>query len=243
LNQKESGKASTPNARVIRAGCHPWNLLAPQPRLPQYRNESAHRKMVTTNQCQHCRKEFEAEVEDNTVPCPHCGKETRTVIPRFAPSPQQIYMNETESNTPKTFPLPKKVKWGWLYVLGGVALVVPLVWLFSGWTGKWGESISTFIGIGMVCIVAGIVIWLVMSHIMEILTLLFICVGMFLIVSGLVDMFDISAAKEATVFQQIYALLEFVGGALVFCAAMILHLLRARLNPPAKANQKDSKPG
>ncbi len=192
--------------------------------------------MIAKCQCQHCGGNVEFEAAEfeligetshrrlgQTIDCPHCGK------------PTQIYMNKAEFIAPKISAV-KKIKYGWLYVVVGVALVTPLL--------IWLASILPFISIAAGCVLGGILILLVLSYIVEILTLLCLCVGLFLIVNGIMDMIAVNSAPEETVFHQIYALLEFVGGALVFCAAMILHLLRSKLNPPTKAsppsqNKKD----
>ena len=198
--------------------------------------------MIVKCQCQHCGGNIEFEAADievggetshrklgQIVECPHCHQ------------PTQLYLNKAEFIAPKKSTA-KIIKYGWFYVLGGIVLVILLIWLLGERIGNWVESIYPSVGVACGCILGGILTWFVLSRIMQILTALFVCVGLFLIVSGIVDMVEISTAKEATVFQQIYALLEFVGGTLVFCAAMVLNLLRSRLNPPTKVNEKDSRP-
>lgn len=128
------------------------------------------------------------------------------------------------------------------FSLGGVLFLVALLFLpILFGKGELSARIAGFIGVAVICILAGILIWFVLSHLVRILTALFICVGLLLIVSGMMDMLSVSTAREATVFQQIYALIEFVGGALVFCAAMILHVLRARLNPDVGNSIKEKR--
>ena len=62
---------------MIRAGCHPWNLLAPKSDLPDKVARDEHAaKMILTIKCEQCGKDFESEGLDKTEFCPHCGRET-----------------------------------------------------------------------------------------------------------------------------------------------------------------------
>lgn len=178
--------------------------------------------MTADTTCEHCGQPLEYEVEnaDQITPCPSCGKDTQL----SKPVAEAILIAP-----PKKWKMDRKILWCLAAGLPlAVAIIAGLIFMKDS-----GEGIRKFIGILIACLTIGLVIWLLFSYFLQILTALFVCVGLFLIISGVADMATTSALTERTVFHQIYSLHEFVGGSLVFCAAMILHILRTRLNPVA----------
>lgn len=95
--------------------------------------------MLAKCSCQHCGGsiEFDADglersgstghrVLGQMIDCPHCGKST------------QLYLNLSEFVNPNRPKQPKKIKYGWFYVLGGILVAIILAYFF-------GERIGNFI--------------------------------------------------------------------------------------------------
>jgi hypothetical protein len=98
--------------------------------------------------CQHCGGsiEFDADglersgstghrVLGQMIDCPHCGKTT------------QLYLNLAEFVAPKTTRAqPKKIKYGWLYVLLGIAVVIILACFFGEHVGNFIAKVFPMVG-------------------------------------------------------------------------------------------------
>jgi len=100
--------------------------------------------MISKCQCQHCNGEIEFEaaqferssttshrVFGQMVECPHCHQQTL------------LYLNLAEFIAPKKSDQPQKVKFGWLYLLSAIAVVIVFTFLFAGPIGSIVDKIST----------------------------------------------------------------------------------------------------
>jgi uncharacterized membrane protein YidH (DUF202 family) len=192
--------------------------------------------MISKCQCQNCSGSIEFETADfevsgetahrklgPTILCPHCQKETI------------LYLTKWATAAPKFIPQNDKVFW---FKIIGVVLAATflgiLVWAFyhyenRSWISDLGEVTGKIFLVGVFLLFAAAFYFLFVSGILlQLIISLLIGLGLLLCASGVLDHLDVEANKDATVFQQIYALLEFVGGALVFCGALILDILRRK---------------
>jgi DNA-directed RNA polymerase subunit RPC12/RpoP len=84
--------------------------------------------MIAKCQCQHCGQKFEVNIEDEgrTAFCPQCGKETALSVPPPRPA----------------FTPSGKIKYGWIYLLSAIAVVIICTFLFAGPIGNVVDKIS-----------------------------------------------------------------------------------------------------
>jgi hypothetical protein len=191
--------------------------------------------MIAKTSCQHCgiHIEFEVENANQFVSCPSCGKQTRLLVP--GANPGMKYFTVRPGNTPA------KKKWGWkqwLIFLSVVVTVLVLVCILC--KPAWRAEVLSTIGLagayllGMAAAggIAYLAYLLIASGIvLEFIIWALILIGLWLCFDGFFNRLTVGSSKDGTIFQQIYATVELVGGALVFCGAMILQVVRARLHP------------
>jgi hypothetical protein len=108
-------------------------LLASKSDLPdKLAHNQQERTMISKCQCQSCGGQIEFDLTEfelssetshrklgQTIDCPHCGK------------PTQIYMNKAEFITPKKSGQPQKVKYGLVFLLSGITVVIVFTILFA----------------------------------------------------------------------------------------------------------------
>jgi hypothetical protein len=182
--------------------------------------------MITKCNCQHCGQhiEFEAEGAGQFYPCPNCGKQTRLLMPSLA----------------SKAPARRKsgaAKW-WMIAIAAVILVIIVIALVNNSArasilNAIGEVGGVVLIVGAISLFVFVVYQLVITGILiQVFIALLILVGFFLFCDGFFLKQNVEASKDGTIFQQIYATIELVGGALVFCGAAILHQVRKIANKP-----------
>ena len=107
--------------------------------------------MIAKSNCEHCQNpiEFEAEQVGQTVECPHCGKSFTLTLPKNFIKPNQKISNPS-----------KNIKWGWLWLLLGIIVVIILAWIFSEPIGNAVAAIFPFVGGaigGMILLITAII--------------------------------------------------------------------------------------
>ncbi len=68
------------------------------------------------------------------IDCPHCGKST------------QLYLNLSEFVNPNKPKQPKKIRFGWLYVIGGIVAAIILAYFFGEKIGNYIDEIFPIVG-------------------------------------------------------------------------------------------------
>jgi hypothetical protein len=193
--------------------------------------------MITKTSCQHCETHLEFDVEhaNQFVTCPNCGKETRLLVsggfaPGDKPKDPQVQLSKKMFFLPNwiTATLIALILIGVIYVLCKPDLRASTLHAL----GNGGLYVFSFIVIALVIFLAYLLI--ISGIVLPFIIAVLIAIGLFLTVEGFLNWLIVENSKEGTVLQQIYAMLELVGGALVFCGATILHVLLKRLNPPSK---------
>jgi hypothetical protein len=102
--------------------------------------------MISKCECQQCGESIEFDASQleitgdtpcrslgQTVDCPHCDK------------PTQLYLNKAQFKSAKN-PVSKKIKWGWLWLLGGCLAAIFMAWLFGERIGNGIAAAFPFVG-------------------------------------------------------------------------------------------------
>ncbi len=185
--------------------------------------------MIVKCSCQHCgvHIEFDAEAANQFAPCPSCGSQTRLLIPGGKlPNPYRYNIAPTPE---------QRKKWSlklWI-AIGLISLLLTVI-IYILCLPELRHDALTWIGIAGVYVFAAVILCLclalgyllfVSGILLHVIIAVLVVYGLFLCGDGFLLKQNVEASKDGTIFQQIYATVEMVGGALVFCGAMMLSVL------------------